>query len=188
MKAASKAVESAPVESVTEHASTSIDFSALLHNANTWIAVSFVIFLLLMLRYVRPMLTKTLDERSEKIRTQLEQASRLRAEAAELLNVYRAQQEALVKEAAEIIAQAKSDAAALRAQASEDLKATIARRTQQAKEKIARAEAEAVGEIRQRIIDAATASTRLALAGNVGADADAQAISRAIEQVERKIG
>lgn len=178
----------APVTEVTEHIEQASSLGTVLHDAETWIAVSFVIFLLLALRYVKPFITKSLDERSTKIRDQLEQASRLRAEAEELLKNYRIQQEALLKEAEAILVSAKQDAAVMRTQATEELKATLARRTQQAEEKVARAEAEAIGEIRKRIIDAATESARVTLSGKTGQAADGDAIARALAQVERKIG
>lgn len=186
MKSA-KAVKAAPVDTVSEHAQGGSDMSALLHDANTWIAVAFVVFVVLVVRYLVPKIATSLDGRADKIRDQLEQASRLRAEAEELLNTYRAQQETMLKEAESIIAGAKRDAAAMRAQAAEELQASLARRTQQAQDKIARAEADAINDIRKRIVDLAADSARSMLAGETGRTADAGAITRALSAVEKKL-
>jgi len=97
---------SATVAPVAEQAASN-DYSALLENAYTWITLSFVIFVAIFLRFVWPAIAKGLDGRSETIRLQLEQATRLRNEAQALLATYQEQQHALLKDAEEIIANAK---------------------------------------------------------------------------------
>ncbi len=158
-----------------------------LHNANTWIALSFAIVLFLFVRYLIPAINKGLDARAEKIRDQLEQANRLRAEAEALLASYKAEQESMLKQAEEIVATAKRDAADMRVRAAEELKTALERRTSQAHEKIARAEAEAVASIRTRIVESATDSARALLAEQAAGAADEQAIARAISSIESQI-
>lgn len=164
-----------------------IDWQAMLNNPYTWIALSFLIFVALFFRYLLPLIVKNLDGRAEKIRDQLEQATRLREQAQALLATYKAEQEALLKEAEHIIAAAKMDAAALRANAAEELKAAMDRRTQQAKDKIARAEAEAVNSIRERIITNASDKARALLASQVSAETEADALARALSAIEQQV-
>lgn len=164
-----------------------IDWQAMLNNPYTWIALSFLIFVALFFRYLLPLIVKNLDGRAEKIRDQLEQATRLREQAQALLATYKAEQEALLKEAEHIIAAAKADAAALRANAAEELKAAMDRRTQQAKEKIARAEAEAISRIRERIITNASDKARALLASQVSAETEADALARALSAIEQQV-
>ena len=163
------------------------DWHALLNNAYTWIALSFVIFVALFIRYLLPLIVKNLDTRSAKIRDQLEQATRLREQAQALLASYKVEQEALLKEAEHIIAAAKVDAAALRANAAEELKTALDRRAQQAKEKIARAEAEAVSSIRERIITSASDKARDLLASHVTTETEADALARTLSAIEQQV-
>ena len=175
----STAIDSAPA--TTDHN------AAWLHNEYTWIGLAFAITVFLFIRYLVPTINKALDARAEKIHDQLEQANRLRAEAQALLASYKAEQEAMLNQAEEIVATAKRDAAAMRTQAAAELKSALDRRTAQAHEKIARAEAEAVASIRTRIVESATESARSILAAQAAGAADEHAITRAISAIEAQI-
>jgi F-type H+-transporting ATPase subunit b len=172
-----------------EHTEASAEHAApsLLHNDYTWIGLSFVICLALIARYLMPVINKSLDGRAEKIRDQLEQASRLRKEAEELLASYQAKQKELLAEAESLVENAKRDAVLIRERAATDLKQALERRSQQAQEKIARAEAEAVAHIRARIVDAATESARAIIASRAAGTPDDEAIARAISTIEKQI-
>lgn len=159
----------------------------LAHEPVTWIAVSFVLFFALFTKFVWPTIAKSLDARADKIRDQLEQASRLRAEAEALLASYQAKQVEMLKESEAILAQAQKDAAELQARAAEDLKQGLERRAAQAKEKIARAEAEAVAQIRTRIIESATETARGLVAQKLQGGAEDPAIELAIQAIEQQI-
>lgn len=180
----SNATDAAAV--VADDASEAVH-ETLWNNPETWIVVAFVLFIGLALRYILPIITKGLDARAEKIRDQLEQASRLREQAEALLASYQEQQQKLLAEAESIIAAATSDAAALRANATADLKLALDRRMQQAQEKIARAEAEAVGSIRRRIIDVATTQAREILLEQGQNQSEAQAVGQALSAIEQQV-
>lgn len=158
------------------------------HSPEVWVTVAFVMFIGVALQWVIPPIVKGLDARGQKIRDQLEQASRLRAEAEALLATYQTQQAATLKEAEEILAAARKDADMLRAQAAQDLVQSLARRTAQAEEKIARAEADAVAQLRRRMIEAATVSAREALQAQVPSEAHDPALRQALETIEAQLG
>lgn len=157
------------------------------HDPKLWVAIGFTIFALLALKFLLPIINKGLDGRADKIREQLEQATRLRAEAEALLATYKAQQEATLKEAEDIIAAAKRDAKNLREKAAEDLKIALDRRIQQAEEKIARAEIEAVAEIRTQLIDDATKAARESIIEHLSTTKDDPAIAQTLVSIERQI-
>lgn len=176
-----------PVDGDAVSTIAGFDWNALLHNAYTWITLSFVIFVALFVRYLMPKINKSLDARAETIRDQLEQASRLRAEAEALLASYQRQQHALLKEAEAIIETAKKDAAFLRESAAEELKHALDRRTEQARDKIARAEAEAVNTIRTRIIETASEHARVMLTQQVNAASESAIIDHAIATIAQQV-
>lgn len=170
----------------TEHAANS-GFAALLENPSTWLLVSFLLFVALFIKYVLPHITSGLDKRADTIRFQLEQASRLRAQAQALLATYESERAEKLKEAEDILISAKRDAEALRARADADLKQSLERRSQQAVEKIERAEQEAVSYIRTQMVDVATQAVRDIVRTQLDNGSEDPSVDRAIRAIESQI-
>jgi F-type H+-transporting ATPase subunit b len=97
----------------------------------------------------------SLDNRAEKIRTELDEARRLREEAQELLASYKRRQAEAADEAEKIIAQAKAEADYLRENAKKEISERIERRTAMAESRIAQAEASAAKEVKALAADLA---------------------------------
>jgi F-type H+-transporting ATPase subunit b len=129
------------------------------HEAETWVAVAFVIFVGVGIYLKVPaMIAKMLDERADKISSELAEAKKLREEAQALLAEYQKKRVDAEKDAANIIAQAKVEAESYSVETRKKLAETIERRTKQAAQKIAQAEAAAVKEVRAVATDAAIAA------------------------------
>lgn len=156
----------------------------LMEDPEIWVVVAFVLFLGVGWRYILPIIVKGLDARGEAIRSQLEQAKRLREEAEALLAHSRVQEAQAAREAQEILAQAKRDANALRERAADELHQNLTRRTRLAEEKIARAEAEAVAELRQQMVEAASEKVRTMLATQVTDESSDPALTKALGAIE----
>ena len=132
--------------------------------AEFWVAVAFVAFVLILLYYKVPkLIAKSLDDRAEGIRKELDEARRLRDEAQALLADYQKPSTATSARRREaIVNQAKHEADAFAHESREALKDMVERRTKLAEEKIARAEAQAVDEVRAAAVDTAmTAAERI---------------------------
>ena len=131
--------------------------------AEFWVAVAFGVFLLVLLYYKVPkLIAKSLDDRAESIRKELDEAHRLRDEAQALLADYQAKHRNVSEEAQAIVSQAKHEADAFAHESRDALKDMVERRTKLAEEKIARAEAQAVDEVRAAAVDTAmTAAERI---------------------------
>lgn len=153
----------------------------------SWVALGFVIFAGLFFRYLLPMLNSALDKRSENIRGQLEQASRLRAEAEEVLENFKARQEEMEIEALRIVEEAKQEAKAMREQAKEDLVQMLARRNEQAEAKIAKMEQDAAAEIRQKIALIANDAALELIQENLNADQQNNLAQKALQSLDEKI-
>jgi F-type H+-transporting ATPase subunit b len=159
----------------------------LLHETEFWVLLGFVIFIALVWRKARQAIAGGLDGRAERIRQQIAEAEKLRAEAEALLRDAEQRQKAALQEAAAMLTQATQEAGRIRDQASRDIAALLERRRQAAVEKIAQAEATAVAEVRQHAVDVAIAATRQVLAGAVqGARAD-RMIDQAIAELPRRL-
>ncbi len=105
-----------------------------------------------------------LDARANQISKDIADARRLREEAEALLAEYKQKKLDAEKEAAGIIAQAKSDAAAYAEDAKKKLAESLTRRTKQAEQKIAQAEAAAIKEVRAAATDRAIAAATAIIA------------------------
>jgi F-type H+-transporting ATPase subunit b len=128
----------------------------ILNEGETWVAVGFVLVIALLLwKGVPGMVGKMLDQRAAVISAELEEAKRLRTEAAALLADYKKRAAGAEAEAQSIVADAKAQAAQFATESRAALTAQIERRAATAKDKIAQAEAAAMNEIRSLAADAA---------------------------------
>lgn len=155
--------------------------------ADFWVAVAFVILVGGVARPLWRLITAALDERVELIRSRLEEATKLREEAQEMLAGYKRKLAEAESEAEEIIAQARDAAKALEQSMTEDLEAALARRERSAMDRIAQAEAEAVTEVRMATADIALSATRRLLAENITGDKAKALIDAAIDELPEKL-
>ena len=132
-----------------------------------WVLIAAVIFVAGVWKPARRMLIGSLDERAARIRGELDEARRLREEAARLLADYRGKEREASAEAAAIIAQAKDEAERVAAQGLRDLEQTLARRQRLAEERIAQAEKLAIDEIRAVAVDVAIDAARAVIAAQI---------------------
>jgi F-type H+-transporting ATPase subunit b len=131
---------------------------ALLNDPVTWTSLGLVIFLVVVFVLVKPhkVIAKSLDDRSSKIRSELDNAAALRKEAeAKLADAERRQAEAEAS-AKEIVEIARREAEQLAKDASNALSERIKLREKLAEERISRAEAEAVRDVRLAAVDTAS--------------------------------
>src|SRR5215472_17887761 len=116
----------------------------MLMEAEVWVAFAFVIFVgILGYVGVHRMVAKSLDDRSAKIKAELDEARKLKDEAAQLLAEYQRKRHAAEGEAQDIIAGANAEAERLAVEAKAKIEDFVKRRTAMAETKIAQAEAQA---------------------------------------------
>ena len=112
----------------------------------------------------------SLDERATKIQSEIDEAKRLREEAAEVLAAAERRQQDADAEADAMVKQAKEDAKRIMEEARKDMAERLARREALAEARIARAEAEAADAVRKAAADAATEAARRLLAEDTSVD------------------
>ena len=160
----------------------------MLQNPAFWVAIAFFCFLGLLAYYEVPaLIARTLDERALAIKAELDEARRLREEAAKLLEDYKARHRAAEDEAKAIIEQARRDAETLAGQTRKVLAETLERRTRQAEEKIARAEAQALGEVRAAAVDAAILAAQKILAQRTAGAVGSGLVDQSIRDLKGRL-
>lgn len=157
-------------------------------DASFWVAVSFVLFILLLMYFRVPkMVTDALDARSAAIAAELDEAQRLREEAQALLASYQRKQRDAEKEAEEIVQRAEADAKRLAEETREILTQQMQRRMKQAEEKIAQAEAQALKEVQNLTTDIAIESAREVIAGNLDSRAQETIANEGIRDLRARL-
>ena len=152
-------------------------------DAEFWVAVAFVIVVAGLVWKGGPMVNKMLDERALKIKAELDEAQRLREEAQRMLAEYQRKQRDALREAEQIVAQARREAEHVAEQGARDLAAALERRQRLALEKIALAESKAVAEVRNTAVDVAVAAARQILAQDLDPARRSRLIDDAIAQL-----
>ena len=159
----------------------------MLYDPTFWVAVAFVIFVAATGKPIWKAITGGLDARAERIRQELDEATRLREEAQKMLAEYKRQQSEAASEAEAMLAHAREEAERLRDQAATDIAETLQRREQAAVEKIAQAEAKALQEVRARAVDIAVAATGKILAETIDEAKAGELVDQSIRELKGKL-
>jgi F-type H+-transporting ATPase subunit b len=156
--------------------------------AETWVALAFVVFVA-GLGYigVQRMVVKALDDRTARIKGELDEARKLKEEAAELLAEYERKRHTAESEAQDIIAGAKAEAERLAVEAKAKIEDFVARRTAMAETKIDQAEAQATADIRSAAAEAAVAAAEKILSAETKGRLAGALIAKGIEDIRKKL-
>jgi F-type H+-transporting ATPase subunit b len=154
----------------------------------TWVAIAFVI-LMAVFAYlgVHRTVLQALDKRSERIKAELDDARRLKDEAAKLLGEYKTRRASAEREAQEIISSAKAEAERIATEAKAKMEDFVARRTKTAESKIALAEAQAVADVRAAAANAAVAAASTILSQSVKGSVADDLLAKGIAEVKAKL-
>lgn len=160
---------------------------AIIHNNEFWVAVAFVLIIILAWRPLQRRLAVMLDARAEQIKTELDQAQRLREEAQRTLAEYQRKQRDALQEAEQIVAHAREEAERAAERAKRELVLSLERRRRLAAEKITLEEQKAVAEVRNLAVDVAVAAVREILARDLDAARRQELIDQAIQALPRAL-
>ena len=153
-----------------------------------WVAVAFVILMgLFAYLGIHRTVLQTLDRRGERIKAELDDARRLKQEAAKLLAEYQARRASAEREAEEIIANARAEAERIAGEAKAKMEDFVARRTKTAESKIALAEAQALADVRAAAADAAVAAASTILSQSVKGEKADELLAKGIAEVRAKL-
>src|SRR6267154_2403203 len=158
------------------------------YEAEFWVAVAFVILMGVFAYFgIHRTLLRTLDHRGERIKAELDDARRLKEEAAKLLAEYKARHASAEREAQDIIAAARAEAERIASEARVKLEDFFARRTKTAESKIALAEAQALADVRAAAANAAVAAASTILSQSVKGPVADDLLAKGIAEVREKL-
>lgn len=155
-------------------------------NAEFFVALGFAMFVgLLGYLGVHRKLNAALDRRGERIKAELAEAAKLRAEAEAVLASFEKRRAEAEAEAQAMIAQARAEAELLAKEAHARIADFIQRRTKQAQEKIATAEAQAAAEVRAIAADVATKAAEKVLKSEAEGGFGEELVEKGIADLKR---
>jgi F-type H+-transporting ATPase subunit b len=156
--------------------------------AEFWVAIAFVIFLGVLAKVgAHRLLIGALDDRSARIKAELDEARRVRDEAQALLADYQRRRSEADREADAIVVAARAEAERLAAEAKVKVEDFVARRTKMAEAKIAQAETQAVADVRAAAADAAVAAAEKILSGTAKGKVADDLIAQGIRDLKGKL-
>jgi len=153
-----------------------------------WVAVAFVILMGVFAYFgIHRSVLKTLDHRSDRIKAELDDARRLKDEAAKLLTEYKSRHASAEREAQDIIASARAEAERIASEAKAKMEDFVVRRTKTAEGKIALAEAQALADVRAAAANAAVAAASTILTKSVKGNIADDLLAKGIAEVREKL-
>jgi F-type H+-transporting ATPase subunit b len=156
--------------------------------AEFWVAVAFFVFIGVLGYFrVHKLVVDNLDQRTARIKAELDEARRFKEEAQALLAEYKRKQQDAEREAEGLIAGAKAEAERLAVEAKAKMEDFLSRRTKMAETKIAQAEAQALADVRAAAADAAVAAAETILARTVKGKVAEDLINKGVEDLKSKL-
>ena len=159
-----------------------------LKNTNFIVLLAFALFIGVLFYFKVPkLLGGMLDKRAEAIRSELDEARKLREEAQSILASYERRQKEVQEQADRIVESARKEAEAEAIKAREALEVTVARRLAGAEEQIASAQSSAERAVRDKAIKVAVAAARNVIASQMTAASAGKLVDAAIGEVGSKL-
>lgn len=159
-----------------------------LSNTDFIVLLAFLLFIAVLFYFNVPsLLAGMLDKRADGIKSELEEARKLREDAQTLLASYERKQKDVQEQADRIVATAKEEAAGAAEKARDDLRKSVDRRMAAAEEQIGSAEAAAIKEVRDQAAAIAIAAARDVLAKQMTAAEGNKLIDAGIAEVGAKL-
>ena len=154
----------------------------------TWVAIGFILFVLLLIYFKIPnQIFKILDNRSQKIKGELDEAKRLREEAQTILSEFQKKNTEAEQTAKTIIDNAKKLAKNYEKDAKDKFDQSVVRKKQLLDEKLSRLENDAINEIKDNITEIVLETVKSTVTiNNIKPKASQDMIDQGIKQIGKK--
>jgi F-type H+-transporting ATPase subunit b len=152
-------------------------------NEIIWGALSFLLLLLLMWRFAFPALKQGMDARAQRIRDNLDEAERTKADAQRILEDYQRQLADAKNESARIIEEARQTAEQLRRDLMARAEAEVQELRQRVNDDLHAAQERALSDVRAQVAELAIGAAEIVVQRNLDAETNRALVERFIEQV-----
>jgi F-type H+-transporting ATPase subunit b len=146
-------------------------------------AFAFLVLLALMYKFAFPAVQKAMDGRTQRIRDNLDEAERTKAEAQRILEEYQRQLADAKNESARIIDEARSTAEQMRRDLMVRAEAEVNELRERSRQEIEAAQVRAVADLRSQVSELAIGAAEVVVQKNLDRDTNRALVERYIEQV-----
>lgn len=178
-------VEEEPGEAVEEQSGEDEAHNPILPETSelVYAALAFFILLALMYKFAFPAVQKAMDGRTQRIRDNLDEAERTKAEAQRILEEYQRQLADAKNESARIIDEARSTAEQMRRDLMVRAEAEVNELRERSRQEIEAAQVRAVSDLRAQVSELAIGAAEVVVQKNLDRDTNRALVERYIEQV-----
>jgi F-type H+-transporting ATPase subunit b len=178
-------VEDEPGEAVEEHAGEDEAHNPILPETSelVYAALAFFILLALMYKFAFPAVQNMMEARTQRIRDNLDEAERTKAEAQRILEEYQRQLADAKNESARIIDEARSTAEQMRRDLMVRAEAEVNELRERSRQEIEAAQVRAVSDLRAQVSELAIGAAEVVVQKNLDRDTNRALVERYIEQV-----
>jgi F-type H+-transporting ATPase subunit b len=178
-------VEEEPGEAVEEHAEVDEAHNPILPEMSEFVyaALAFFVLLALMWKFAFPAVQKAMDGRTQRIRDNLDEAERTKAEAQRILEEYQRQLADAKNESARIIDEARQTAEQMRRDLMVRAEAEVTELRDRSRQEIEAAQVRAVADLRTQVSELAIGAAEVVVQKNLDRDTNRALVERFIEQV-----
>ena len=152
-------------------------------DAHSWVLISFLLFAVGVFRFGKDKFLAKLDGRINVIREEIQTAESLRVEAQELLAQYQRKQRDAIKEAEQIVANARATADMIRKDAEKDLQDMMSRKEEQLAQRLKRMEDNTKAEIQAYAAELAVKATTEIITSRLDQAANDRLIDQSIKSL-----
>ena len=124
-----------------------------LDNATLWVAISFVIFVILVFKPLKNMMLTSLDNKIAELKSQLEESKKLKEEAEKLLNVQKKKYEDTLSKIKKLNDDAIYESKIIKKKIEEDIKNSLSRKEEGYKQLSSQMELKVRGDLKNEIIN-----------------------------------
>jgi F-type H+-transporting ATPase subunit b len=153
-------------------------------NEIIWGSLAFLILLIVMWKFAFPAVTKMMNDRTERIRTNLDDADRVKAEAQQILDDYQRQLADARGEANRIIEEARQTAESLRRDLMDRAEAEVAELRQRSTDEIQAAKDRALADLRVQVAGIAIGAAEKIVERSLDRDTNMQLVENYINSLE----
>ena len=124
-----------------------------LDNATLWVAISFVIFVILVFKPLKNMMLTSLDNKIAELKSQLEESKKLKEEAEKLFNVQKKKYEDTLSKIKKLNDDAIYESKIIKKKIEEDIKNSLSRKEEGYKQLSSQMELKVRGDLKNEIIN-----------------------------------
>tara|TARA_B100000579_G_C22607433_1_gene745614 strand:+ start:377 stop:859 length:483 start_codon:yes stop_codon:yes gene_type:complete len=158
-----------------------------MESPSLWVAISFGLFIIVFARPVWKFVTIALDKRIKEIKDSIDEATKLREEAQDLLASNKRKVVAVEKEVDDIVNKAREEAENIKSKLGTELETSLKNRQKIANDRISQAESEAIESIKQMNVEIAIKATEELLQKRLDSIENLKMIDEAIEELPNKL-